>query len=555
MRITYMKTVSEPEEANTIRDLILRNRKISDIDSFINPPHPINFTLSSFGFTDDLQKVMHLLKSIRDNGKSIVVYSDYDADGITGGAILWETLHRLHFHVMPYVPNRITEGYGFSKQGIDTVITQYHPALIISVDHGISGKEFVSYAKQKGVPVIITDHHTKPEQLPNDAFAIFHIPEFSGSGVAYMVAKEIAEYFVGDKSLHDTFASYYLALAATGTIADLVPLVGPSRSIAKHGLAAFSGITRPGLRNILDVAGVQNRALTPYDIGFIIAPRINAVGRIRDPMDALRLLCTRDIHRAHTLSELVSSTNTKRQSMVETYVEEAIQMVNNQYGATLPSILILTSHTWHEGVIGLIAAKMVERYFRPTIIMTQSESGFKASARSIPALHLAQFLAQLKPLLLSYGGHRQAAGFSITKNNHQLFVKEAMQLAEKILKPEDFEKKIVVDIRMPFSAASFALSKSLAALEPFGMGNMKPLFASDITISRFDIMGKQGNHIKLSAQDPVHKQNPIDVIAFGKAKEYTALIQNTTKHHVVYELGINTWNGKSTVQAILRHMV
>ncbi len=340
MKITFKHEVKTDNKINAkfLIELLLKNRQIKNVKEFLNPPHPSKIKLTDFGFKKEIKASLKLLEKIKKNNEMIVVYTDYDADGITGGAILWETLNLLGFNVMPYVPHRKLEGYGFSKKGIDAVKKQFNPALIISVDHGITAWDKVKYAKSLGIPIIITDHHLKPEKLPDEALAIFHIPELSGSGVAYFFAKAIFEHFKsqsrkenipevlhekssnftsGVKALEANFNNDYLTLASIGTIADLVPLLGPSRSIVKHGLEAFSSIKRVGIKHILREAGIEGKKITPYDIGFIIAPRINAVGRLEHAIDALRLLCTKREDKAYELANKVGGKNRERQDLVE----------------------------------------------------------------------------------------------------------------------------------------------------------------------------------------------------------------------------------------------
>src|SRR3989344_9200097 len=241
MKINIQHIVKDGTDPQAIVKLLLKSRDVHNLDEFFHPPHPSTVPLMAFfprkpSFNKKGQKVVTLLKQIHKEGRTIVVYTDYDADGVTGGAILWEALHKLGFKAMPYVPDRKKEGYGFSNLGLDAVKNKYNPALIFSVDHGIVAHAQISYAKKLGILVVVTDHHQKQKIEPHDALAVIHIPALSGSGVAYFVAKEIAQEF-GENM--DEFQRDFVALAAIGTIADLVPLTGVSRAIAKYGLEAF----------------------------------------------------------------------------------------------------------------------------------------------------------------------------------------------------------------------------------------------------------------------------------------------------------------------------
>ena len=447
MKITFKNEIKSTDNLTNdeIVKLLIRSRKIKNIEDFLNPKSPLDISLIDFNpkYKLYLIKVIKLLKEIKKNQQMIVVYTDYDADGITGGAILWETLHLLGFKVMPYVPHRKLEGYGFSKKGIDNVKKEFNPALIISVDHGITKIDEVRYAKKLGIKIIITDHHLKGDKIPK-AEAIFHIPELSGSGVAYFFAKEISKNFKFQisnfKLLEYNFQTDYLAFASIGTIADLVPLIGPSRSIVKYGLKIFPNIKRFGIRHILKEAGIEGKEITPYEVGFIIAPRINAVGRLESAIDALRLLCTNDEQKARALAQKIGQTNTERQDLVKKSVEEAQKKISN-FQFPISKIIILTSDHWHEGIIGLIASKIAEEFYRPTLVLTKSNENYKGSARSIPSFHITDFLRSLKKYLIDVGGHAQAAGFTIEAKNLPIFETAALKTADKLIKNKDLEKK------------------------------------------------------------------------------------------------------------------
>ena len=557
MKIKFFFEIKEEEKITSYQlvDLILKNRKIENVEEFLNPKNPLNISLSDFNFSfkNEFQKSLAILKTVKEKNQMVVVYTDYDADGITGGAILWETLYYLGFKVMPYVPNRKTEGYGFSLFGIDNVIKKFNPALIISVDHGITKVKEVEYAKKKGIKIIITDHHLKGEILPK-ADAIFHIPALSGAGVSYFFSKEIFRNFeknVGNRHacllLQSNFYSDYLALASIGTVADLVPLIGPSRSLVKYGLENFSKTRRVGIKHILKEAGIEDRKISPYEIGFIIAPRINAVGRLKDATDALRLLCTKKEERAKNLASYLGQKNKQRQDLVEKAVLEAKKILafETKNFSFLPKIIILHSKEWEEGIIGLVAAKMVEEFYRPTIILTKNDGFYKGSARSIPSFHITNFLRNLKNYLLDVGGHAQAAGFTIEEKKLYQFKKKAEKLSKTILKETDLEKEIVVDLKLPISKINLKWVKLLEQLHPFGMGNPQPLFFSEGKIFNVKFLGKDNRHLKIYLTDE-NEKSILEVMAFNQADIFKNLFRNQ-KIKVVYSLEIDRWGGKEKV--------
>jgi len=564
-------------------DLILKHRQIKDINEFLNPQSPLKISILDFGFKKEWGETLKLLKEIKKKNQMIIVYTDYDADGITGGAILWETLYLLGFKTMPYVPNRKTEGYGFSIIGIDKVIKKFNPALIISVDHGITKVKEIEYAKKKGIKIIITDHHLKSDKTPK-AEAIFHIPELSGSGVAYFFAKEIftrlQKQSIGRTAavkeersdgkttavkLKENFETDYLALASIGTIADLVPLIGPSRSIAKLGLDAFSKVKRYGIRHILKEAGIENKKITPYEVGFIIAPRINAVGRLKDATDALRLLCTTNESRAKELAQYVGDKNRERQDLVKKSVEEAEINLKSQISnvKSIPKIIILVSQKWHEGIIGLIASKITEEFYRPTIVLTKTNGVYKGSARSIPPFHITNFLRSLKKYLIDVGGHAQAAGFTIEEKKLNDFVTAAQELSSKLIKDKELERKIEVDIKVPVSKVNLELAKALESLEPFGIGNPRPTFLSEDVITNAQLFGKTNNHLKIWLTNvipapclPAGRKAGIqsfELIAFNQGEKFKQLSRGE-KINVVYSLEINYWGNQEKVRGMIKFL-
>lgn len=559
MKINVKQDISDKSNisAEEIVQLLLKSRDIDDIDSFLNPPDPLKYSLTDFGFTKkQIDHAMKIMKKVFDEGKTVVVYTDYDADGITGGSILWETLHLLGFKAMPYVPHRKTEGYGFSKIGIDRVKKEFDPGLIISVDHGITGVEQVSYAKSLGIPVIITDHHHKQEKIPEDAEAIFHIPVLSGSGAAYYFAKEVYENLQGtipdSKRLEKYFKTDYLALATIGTVADLVPLVGPSRSVVAAGLAAFPHVKRHGITQICKQAEIEGKAISPYEIGFVIAPRINAVGRLEHALDALRLLCTTDEARATELAGKVGELNTSRQDLVKEQVSEAVKIVESF--DKIPPIIILHSDHWHEGVIGLIASNILETYYRPTIVMTRGDGFYKASVRSIPGFHITNFLSELSDHLKGFGGHAAAAGFTLPVENLEAFIQQATTQAGEQLKPEDLERTLTADMKIVGTSLSKELVRKIDMLAPFGVGNPTPTFVSEFEVLHAKTMGKEKNHLKLTVRSPGSSMFPLDLVAFGQAEIFPQLTK-MQRIQAVYQLGINVWNGNETLQGITKHIL
>ncbi len=563
MKIAYKYEIEDGRQINAdeIINILLKSRGIKDKKLFLNPPSPQNISLKDIDvdLVPQYQKAYIRLTDAREKGEMIIVYTDYDADGITGGTVLWESLHLMGFKTMPYVPHRLHEGYGFSQVALDTIKKEYNPGLIISVDHGITAVEQVTYAKKLGIDVIITDHHLKPALLP-DAHAIIHTSLLSGSTVAYFFAKELFKDLKKNKVLDHTstttqldnhFENDYLAISTIGLISDLVPLVGIARATAAAGLIAFLKVNRIGLTALLKEAGIEHRKITPYEIGYIIAPRINAAGRLGHAMNALRLLCTNNPQRAQQLAQELGEVNIKRQSLLDTARVEAIELVKQKCGENLPILITLYNKKWHEGIIGLVASYVAQEFYRPAIVMTDSGSGIKGSARSISGFAITDFLKEQKDLLLSVGGHTQAAGFSLERKNLERFIARIESESKNLIKNKDLEPKIEADFKIPLSMATIDLARGLACLEPYGISNPQPLFYSQGKIVNIKYMGKKMNHAKIILQEIDNPSNQLESLLFFHKKNQ---VQLNSIVDVVYSVEINKWNHSEKLQGMIKYL-
>ncbi len=539
IRTTYADSVS-PDE---ILSQLLKDRAVDNPQHFLKPSLPSSISFaevseSTIDFQKSWKKTLTLLKKLHASQSPIVVYSDYDADGVTGGAIMWEGLHKLGFNVMPYIPDRKAEGYGFSIKGLDKVIEEFKPELIISVDHGIVGHDQISYALSKKIPVIVTDHHQIQDFPPKDAFAVFHSDKLSGSGMAYFFIQEL--YKEWDKKVPDDYAAF----AAVGTICDLIPLVGSTRSLVKFGLQALSRTARLGLRNMMREAGIDGKTIDTYHVGYVLGPRINAFGRLEHAIDALRLLCTTSLSRANELSMKATSINKQRQNIVETSVKEALKMVDDSQ-----NIIIVKSEEWDEGIIGLIAGKILHTHYKPTIVLTRSDGHYKASVRSVSGVDIMKFLTKQRDYFIDMGGHKAAAGFTIPAENIDEWTEYAYKQAEKDITDQDLFPRLDVDVQLPLSSVTFQLAQRLQELEPYGMGNAKPLFGVEATVKDAVPLGKTGAHCKilLSSGDVT-----IEALHFNTT--VAASHKKGSKGRYILEIGVNEWNGRQSLQATIQHV-
>lgn len=526
------KTPKKSLDLKGIEKILLRNRGIikpKDRKEFFHPVHPQKLSLTDLGInSSQIKKARDRIKKAKKTGELIIVYGDYDADGICGTAILWERLHSLGLNVLPYIPERFSEGYGLNEKSIKK-LKEENPSLglIITVDHGIVAGAKVEVAKALGVDVIITDHHEPGKKKPKP-FALVHTTKISGSAVAWIFAREIKPSDDG------------LELVAIGTIADQLALIGPNRAFAKHGLDALRSTQRLGLNALYREAGIVKAAIGPYEVGFIIAPRINAMGRLTHAIDSLRLLCTKKSEKAQDLAKLLNKTNLERQRIVEEVVLHAKGVAIKRKG-----IIVLAHESYHEGVIGLAAAKLVEEYYRPAIVISKKGDVAKASARSISGFNIIETIRKVEDLLIEGGGHPMAAGFSIKTGNIEEFSKRLNDVAAPLLTEEILIKRLKIDLKISFRNLGQELFNLVKSFEPTGLGNSSPVFVTEgVQVVDARVVGRDSSHLKLSL---LEGENKLEAIAFGLGGLYTSLSPDA-KIDIAYALEENTFNGTTNLQ-------
>ncbi|MDP1721851.1 MAG: single-stranded-DNA-specific exonuclease RecJ [Candidatus Gottesmanbacteria bacterium] len=538
--------------------ILLKNRGLKtrkDIELFLNSPDPSKLTASDVGIDKaSLSKAIKRIQKAIQDKESIVVYADYDADGITAGAIMWETLHSLGASAMPYIPHRVEEGYGLSRKGIDAVRAQFDPTLIITVDHGITAWEKVEYAREKGIEVIVTDHHVKPDKLPD--CTIVHTTKLSGSGVSWFLSKELQKH--SSLSIQHSALNDHIALAAIGTIADLVQLTGPNRSIVKYGLAALNDTKRVGLEALMTDAGLTRGALDVFTVSHMLAPRLNAMGRLEHAMDALRLLCTKQKDKASMLAEKLGMTNRDRQKLTEETVLHAKNLVSSFIIQHSSLKLLFVSHeSYNPGVIGLVAGKLMEEYYLPAIVASKGESISKASARSISGFNIVEAIRACSDILIDVGGHPMAAGFTVENKHLESLQARLEQLAKKEITEDMLTRSLKIDSEIPLEFVTMELYTALQQFQPFGFGNPEPVFVTRcLLVKEARLVGATGKHLKLKVSPSIHLTHEIhephsthllDAIAFNQGSLYGSL-QKDAQVDLAYTIDMNTWNGSSRLQ-------
>lgn len=518
--------------------ILLKNRGISENEfkDFLSPDlKKINPQVVGID-SEQLQAAILKIKSAIDTNKAIVIYGDYDVDGICATAILWETIYAFYKNVHPYIPHRVNEGYGLSESGIKNIQKEIeNVGLIITVDNGIVAYKSVEFANENKIEVIITDHHVPGEKLPQ-ASAIVHTTKLCGTGVAYLLAQEIIKEFKSPKN------KSHLELVALATVADLVPVTGFNRTFLKFGLDALRKTERVGLLALFSEAVINQEEIKSYQIGHMIAPRLNATGRISHAMDSLRLICTTDVERAKNLAKQLGEVNKQRQEFTIDSADEAIMQVKKTQ-EKLENLVFVSDSNYNQGVVGLIASRLTEEFYRPSIAVSVGDKVSKGSARSIPGVNIIELIRSCSEFLLEAGGHPMAAGFSLETLRLNSFKDAICKKAEEIDK-KLFERSLRIDLELPFELINLELYDELNKLEPYGMDNPEPTFTTKgVSVVSLNKVGKNGDHLQMLLEKD---GNTYKAIKFRDSGEQD--IKQGSIINIAYNLGINTWNGKSKVE-------
>ena len=444
------------------------------------------------------------------SGKPIVIYGDYDADGITASAILWQALRLADANVRVYIPHRVEEGYGLNLEAVEHLATE-GARLLVTVDCGISGVAEVERAKALGLDVIITDHHEPPPgllppalilvnpKLPNSPYPF---RELSGAGIALKLAWAIGQRLSQRDRVSEPFREFLIsatALAALGTIADVVPLVGENHVLASFGLRALAGARHPGLTALLEVAGLSDKPLDADHVGFMLGPRLNAIGRLGHAQEAVELLTTAGPDAARTIAEQLDRLNRERQELEKVILAQAEEQVARTFVPERDAAIVLAGAGWHTGVIGIVASRIMDRYFRPTILIGTSNGQAQGSARSIPGFHLFEALVACRAHLRTYGGHAMAAGLRLSEADVPAFREAFLAHAASVLKPDDLVPRVAVDAEVALDDITLETVRLLERMGPFGAGNRRPVLAARhlrLTGPPRRI-GRQGEHLAM----------------------------------------------------------
>lgn len=513
------KIVSRKSEDLTEQLLFNRGiRTVEEKEQFFNPKlEDFVKELEIAGIQKANKRILQAIKK----EELIFVYGDYDVDGICSSAILYKALTSIGAKVLPYIPHREKEGYGLSKIGLEFA-KESGASLVITVDNGIVAIEQAKFAKDLGLDLIITDHHIPDKEKP-EAYAIVHSTQMCGAAVAWCLIRN---------SISKQLAQDLLQFVAIATVCDLLPLMGLGRAFVVEGLKVLRRTTNLGLLALIDACGSSLKDTGSFEIGYMIGPRLNAMGRLEHAIESLRLLCTKDPLKARKLARLLCDTNTARQKLTMEALGQAKLLVDIKQ-----NIHVLASRDWSSGIIGLIAGKVCEEYARPAIAISIGEEISKGSARSIDGIDIVEVIRKHTDLLVDVGGHPGAAGFSILSEHVEIFKKRLEEY--QLVLPEE-EKVLEIDAEVENKNLNTKLISELEKFEPFGFGNRKPVFATKgMRVSNIRTVGN-GKHLKGKADN-------VDFIAFGMG-EWINLLKDNQAIDLAYTLELDTYNGNHKVQ-------
>jgi len=505
----------------------------------------------------DMEKAVGRILQAIEKDETIVVYGDFDADGVTSTVLLTEALRGCGMDrakVRPYIPDRVDEGYGLNVEALSKIKTEFGADLVISVDCGIRSVAEVAHARNIGLDMIVTDHHSLGRELP-PALAVINpkrpdsvYPEvmLAGVGIAYKLAQALCQALPIRAQFNERDL---LDLVAIGTVADLAPLLGENRLLVASGLAVLNEARRPGVAALAEVARLKPGQLTAESIAFGLGPRINAAGRLAHAYDAARLLAVNNRPQANEYAAKLNELNQQRQRLTAELTAKAEGLITPD-----APILIAADAGFVSGVVGLVASRLAEQVYRPAIVMEMGEEESRGSCRSIPEFHITEALDEVADLLVRHGGHAQAAGFTIRNENLPAFMAQITDIAARKLADMDLYPTLTVDAEIELEAVDWALFESLAPLEPTGYANPTPVFVSrGVEVLSHRVVGQDGTHLQLRLAAPSggNGYREMGAIAFRQGAWAAHMPQYMD---VVYTLGVNEWNGRRSLQLMVQDM-
>ncbi|MBN1265339.1 MAG: single-stranded-DNA-specific exonuclease RecJ [Anaerolineales bacterium] len=531
-----------------MQQALLYQRGIRTMEKAYSFLHPETQPLAEGNTIPGIVESAGVILQSEATGKKICVYGDYDTDGITAVAIMTQTLRRINAEVEYYLPDRFDEGYGLNQDAIRELHNR-GVNLIITVDCGIRAVEEVALARTLGMDMVIVDHHVPGETLPADVLIVdpkLHsetgiFVHYCGAGLAYLLAKEI----LGQKGIE--ISEDMLGLAAIGTVADMVPLKGENRTLVEKGISSLRKTKLPGLEALYKTARINPGAINSTTIGFIIAPRLNATGRISDAAIAVELLLEAEQEKAESIAVEIEQINIERRKHMLDAFKTAMDKIESI--EAIPPIIIITDESFSEGVVGLAASRLKEHFYRPVIVGAKCEDSIRASARSIEGFNIIEVLERVSHFLIRYGGHAGAAGLTVATENFGKFKDELGRIAEEMLSDLPLTPVIHIAREVEFNELNMSLMKFLNQLEPFGMENEKPYFMTrNVRVRYSKPVGSDKAHLKMTLE----KQGIIfDAIAFKQAENFETM---GDRIDIVYQFELDEYMGIQKLQLVIEDM-
>ena len=544
------KRLAECLSISPIAAQLLINRNINspkDAEGFLNPSL---LSLHDPFLMKGMKPAVSRIKKAIKNKEPIMVYGDYDVDGISATALLILVLTGMGSDVKYYIPNRLEEGYGLNSKAL-WHIHKKGIKLLITVDCGITALSEIEELNRLGIDTIVTDHHNPADKVP-DAYAVldplqkdcaYPDKNLSGTGVAFKLASALIGR--GDNLLYE-----HLDLVCLGTVADVVPLIGENRVLVKNGLDVLTHTKKAGLKALVESSYLKGKDITSHYVGFILGPRINAAGRLGSPEFSIKLLLTNDYEEAKRLAALLGEENKNRQKMEEAVLKQAMARIEREVDFKQDRVIVLEDEGWHQGVIGIVASRIVEKFYRPTIMISMDGSEGKGSCRSIKNFHLFEVLNECSSLLKSYGGHSYAAGLTLHRNRLFEFKNKINAIAQDRILTEDLIPALDIDIEMPLSSLTNELITELDKLSPFGLGNPKPVFSSRNLSIKTPPQLLRRDSVKMWVTDG---RVTAEAIGFNVADSLPSDPLNQ-KIDLAYSCNLNTYKGITSLQLQLKDL-
>ncbi|MDD5568512.1 MAG: single-stranded-DNA-specific exonuclease RecJ [Candidatus Omnitrophica bacterium] len=541
LQTQLQNTLSQELKISKILAQVLINRGITDIAEaarFIDVK--TEHLLNPFLF-HAMRNAVTRIKEAKDKKEKVMIFGDYDVDGLTSVALLKQCLQKTGVDTIHYIPHRVNDGYGLTKS-IARTAKERNIKLLITVDCGIANCREIEELKRNSVDTIITDHH-EPQSSDLPAAISIIDPKIKDSGYKFRELAGVGVVYKLCQGLTNSKLLDELDLVALGTVADVVSLTGENRVIAKEGLSRLSKTKRPGLRALIEGAGIRNKIFTSTSVSFILAPRINASGRMGSAEVSLNLLLSSDLKEARALAGILEQHNRDRQKIESKIMEEAQDIINKEVNFKEHKVIVVAKEDWHQGVLGIVAAKLADRFYRPAIVISLDEEICKGSGRSIRNFHLFQALGACRQFLEAFGGHAHAAGLTISRDSIKDFRDSINKLAHEKMSLEDLLPGLDIDMELSLTDLTERLAEELEKLEPFGTANPEPLFYTRGLKLKGEPQKLARQTLKFWVTDG---SNTVQVIGFGMESLHTSLIESKTID-IVYILRLDNWLDSSSI--------